>query len=421
MSERRWRTRIVGHGEVDPRTLVLDPRNPKVHPPEQDRVVDASLTSLGWVKSVQVNTATGQVVDGHERVELALRYGEKAVPVEYVELTQAEAAEALLTLDQSAQLAMAHMGRWAALRAEVETQEPALLEFWGQFAASQGVESYAPPVAGPRDVEEAEVPPDQVDEAVGRLQVAVGDLWACGRHRVMCGDSREAGALVGLLGGAVPTVVLADPPYGIDIVQADGFVGGGEAYHIPFGGVKTSRGQRRAVGRLPVVAKYAPVAGDSSVATAVQVSGALLRAYPQAVQVWWGGNYYADQLPASSCWLVWNKETNGHFADCELAWTNQAKAAKLFTHRWNGMLRASEHGRRWHPTQKPVALMVWVLDTFGGADEVVLDPFLGSGPVLLAGEQCGHTVYGLDMTPECCAMALERWAKLTGQTPERVG
>jgi DNA methylase len=358
-------------------------------------------------------------VDGDERVQVAIAHGEPVVPVEYVELTEAEEAVALLTLDQSAQLAIAHMGRWAALRAEVETEEPALLSFWGEFAAGQGVEAYGEPVAAPREVEEAAGGPDQVDEAVGRWQVREGDLWACGRHRVLCGDSRDAGALGGLLGGAVPTVVLADPPYGIGIVQANGYVGNGEAYNIPFGG---RRGVRQA--RVPLVgkveAKYAPVAGDSSTDTAVQVSQACLAAYPRAIHVWWGGNYYADHLPASPCWLVWDKETNGHFADCELAWTNQARAAKLFTHRWNGMLRASEHGRRWHPTQKPVALMAWVLETLAGAGEVILDPFLGSGPVLLAGEQRGHTVYGVELTPECCAMALERWARLTGETPERV-
>jgi DNA methylase len=420
MSERRWRTRIVGHGEVDPRTLVRNPRNPKVHPPEQGEVVDGSLLAIGWVQSIQVNVVTGYLVDGDERVQLALAHGEPVVPVEYVELTEAEEAVALLTLDQSAQLAMAHMGRWAALRAEVETEEPALLAFWGQFAASQGVEEYGAPVAEPREVEESAGGRDQVEEAVARWQVGAGEVWACGRHRVLCGDSRDAGALWGLLGGAVPTVVIADPPYGIAIVQANGYVGNGEAYNIPFGG---RQGVRQA--RVPLVrkveAKYAPVAGDSSTDTAVEVSQACLAAYPKAVQVWWGGNYYADHLPASPCWLVWDKETNGHFADCELAWTNQARAARLFTHRWNGMLRASEHGRRWHPTQKPVALMGWVLETLAGAAEVILDPFLGSGPVLLAGEQRGHTVYGVELMPECCAMALERWARLTGETPARVG
>lgn len=137
----------------------------------------------------------------------------------------------------------------------------------------------------------------------------------------------------------------------------------------------------------------------------------------EALHVWWGGNYYADHLPSSSCWLVWDKETTGDFADCELAWTNQDKAARLFRHRWNGMLRASEHERRWHPTQKPAALVAWVYEILGDDVEVILDPFLGSGPSLLAAEQRGKIVYGCELSVEYVSIMLERWSLLTGKTP----
>ena len=292
MAERQWVSRIVGHADVDPHTLVEHPQNPKVHPPEQDAVVDGSLRTLGWVKSVQVNRRSGRVVDGHERVTLALRHGEATVPVEYVELTEAEEALALLTLDQSAALALPHLGRWAELRAEAErqTQEPALLEFWAQFAAEQGLEAARGGGGERREIDEADVPPDQVDEAVERWGVDVGDIWACGSHRVGCGDCREPGVLARLLGTARPTMIIADPPYGIDIVLPSGYVGCGEAYHIPFGGVKTSRARRGQVGRhypnKAPVGKYAPVIGDESTDTAIQVSTYCLSTYPGAVQVW---------------------------------------------------------------------------------------------------------------------------------------
>src|SRR5208283_4827580 len=75
-------------------------------------------------------------------------------------------------------------------------------------------------------------------------------------------------------------------------------------------------------------------------------------------QVIWGGNYF--DLPPSQRWLVWDKKCDGtDFADCELAWTNQDKATRIFRYRWNGMLQ--EHGGRYkeerlHPTMKPLAL-----------------------------------------------------------------
>lgn len=69
-----------------------------------------------------------------------------------------------------------------------------------------------------------------------------GSIWQLGRHRIMCGDSTDEGAIALLLEGARPTMIFADPPYGINIVATNGYVGGGEAYDIPFGGVKNRKG-----------------------------------------------------------------------------------------------------------------------------------------------------------------------------------
>jgi hypothetical protein len=174
-------------------------------------------------------------------------------------------------------------------------------------------------------------------------------------------------------------------------------------------------------GGIPIaVGKYASIIGDETTATALEASALLLHRYPEAVHIWWGGNYYTNGLPPSSCWLVWDKETTGNFADCELAWTNQHKAARLFQHRWNGMLRASEPERRWHPTQKPAALAAWAYETLGTPGDLILDPFLGSAPSLLAAEQCGRRVVGCELSVEYVAIALERWSMLTGQQPIRL-
>lgn len=90
-----------------------------------------------------------------------------------------------------------------------------------------------------------------------------------------------------------------------------------------------------------------------------------------------GGNYFS--FPPSSCWFIWDKENGASdFADCELAWTNKKGAIRIFRHMWNGMLRASERHQRCHPTQKPVALMRWIIGQLDWP-ESILDPFMGSG------------------------------------------
>jgi len=125
-------------------------------------------------------------------------------------------------------------------------------------------------------------------------------------------------------------------------------------------------------------------------------------------QILWGGNYYG--LPASSCWLVWDKDNTGDFADCELAWTNMSRAVRKFKWRWNGMLQ--EHGGdkkevRTHPTQKPLALMRWCLTLVPDA-ETVLDPFMGSGTTLLAAKLEGRKAVGIEINEKYCEAAADR-------------
>lgn len=108
-----------------------------------------------------------------------------------------------------------------------------------------------------------------------------------------------------------------------------------------------------------------------------------------------GGNYYA--LPATSCWLVWDK-LNGDtdFADCELAWTNLPKAVRRIQFLWNGCMRAGRETRGDHPTQKPVGVMSWALNHLPKDAKTVLDPFMGSGTTGVACAANGLSFVGIE-------------------------
>ena len=295
--------------------------------------------------------------------------------------------------------------------------------------------------------EEPKEPPPQEPGAAEKAQeiwqVKPGDAWQLGRHKIACIDSLDAEAVKALVGEDVVGMVWADPPYGINIVAANVSVGGGEAYDIPFGGVKkkeTPKGLGSSNGAKPFgskkirrsdgsanlveVGKYYPVKGDDTTNTAIKASTLLLGAYPNACHFWWGGNYYTNTLPPSPCWIIWDKDNTGNFADCEMAWTNQPTAARIFEHRWNGMLKASEHGqKRIHPTQKPVALFEWVANKYFKDGGTVFDPFLGSGMSVIGAENIGDSmsVVGCELSPEYIAVVIQRWVDLTGETPELIG
>jgi DNA modification methylase len=162
--------------------------------------------------------------------------------------------------------------------------------------------------------------------------------------------------------------------------------------------------------------KYAPIVGDDSIETAVLSSQLCLEQFPNAVQLWWGGNYYAHTLPPSSCWLVWDKENTGNFADAELAWCSDKSAVRIFKHMWNGMLKASEHGqKRVHPSQKPVALAEWAFEKYGKEQDIIFDPFLGSGMSVIAAENLDRTVVGCELSPEYIDIIITRWENHTGE------
>jgi DNA modification methylase len=121
-------------------------------------------------------------------------------------------------------------------------------------------------------------------------------------------------------------------------------------------------------------------------------------------QALFGGNYFT--LPPTPCWLVWDKLNTGDFADCELVWTNWPTAVRRIQWRWNGMIRQGNE-ERYHPTQKPLEVMKWVIGLCPKA-ETILDPFMGSGTTGVAAVQMGRKFTGIERDPKYFALACRR-------------
>jgi len=193
------------------------------------------------------------------------------------------------------------------------------------------------------------------------------------------GDCRE------ILPSIKADVMVTDPPYGIDA---------------------NTRGWSAGRSVAGVARDWPAVRGDDEPFNPAHL---LALGLPTVL---WGANHYADSLPRSPSWFVWYKRTNGienDSADAELAWTNLGGPARVFHHPWMGMLRASEKGEAYHPTQKPVVLMLWCLRRCPDGD--VLDPYMGGGSTLRAAKDLGRKAIGIEIEERYCEIAAKRLAQ----------
>jgi len=167
--------------------------------------------------------------------------------------------------------------------------------------------------------------------------------------------------------------VVTDPPYGI------------------------SAAKKGAHSSIRDNASWAPADWDDGRPPAL-IFDALLSAREVAI---WGGNYFADLLPASSAWLAWVKpeaDTGFSLADMELCWTNLGFAART--------KRLPRRDGNDHPTQKPVAVMAWTLGFV--SSQTILDPFMGSGTTGVACANLGRKFIGIEREPSYFDIACRR-------------
>jgi site-specific DNA-methyltransferase (adenine-specific) len=378
---------------VPPSSLKPNQRNPRNNASAIDGVA-TSIREFGFQAPILARR-DGTVVAGHTRLAAALKLGLSEVPVLRVDLDDARATAYSLADNKLGEVATWDDGKLTALVRDLAAEDVDLLAYAGFSdvelarlldSATDGAESLDDPITPAQDP-----------------WVKAGDLFQLGRHRLACLDAFDDSSLARLLGGVTPFALITDPPYGVS---------------------EPTNRATRGRGNLTASYDFPPVIGDQTVDAAV-------RAYQLAVKIGveltllWGANHFADRLPAASSWVVWDKRdgvASDDNADCELAWSDRGGPARVFSHLWKGAIKASERDeRRCHPTQKPVALCRWTLDIYPKRPvHSVLDPFSGSGSMLLAAEQSGATAYACDIEPRYVQVALERWERLTGAKANRL-
>ena len=323
--------------------------------------------------------ADGNLHDGHQRLDKwTEEWGldlEVAVRVSSRPLSDAERKELVTLL---------HVGA-------VGEFDPELLSDWG--VDSEELEEWGMDEETLAEVLEAaktEPPPapeaqvSRADELQEKWNVELGQLWSIGDHKLICGDCTDAAVVARVMGGELADLLLTDPPYGVK--RDKGFEG--------FGGFGPPIARRQ----------YSDTWDKDRPGVKVFVS---LLAIAEKTIIF-GGNFFADILPRSYHWIVWDKlNTMPTFGDCELLWTNiDRKSVRKFTIEYNGLI--GKEKERYHPTQKPVGLYEVILNEYSEKGDVVFDGYAGSGALSVACERLGRKARMIEIEPKYCAVILER-------------
>ena len=186
---------------------------------------------------------------------------------------------------------------------------------------------------------------------------------------------------------------ICDPPYGIDIIKS-GQVGGG---------------------KCAKVSQYKKSNWDNNIPSA-EYFNELKRV--SVNQIIWGGNYMIEHLTNTPCFIVWDKNNTGNFADAELAWTSFDSPVRIFKFSWNGMIQQDMKNKeeRIHPTQKPVQLYKWLLKNYAKPGDTIFDSHMGSQSSRIACWDGGFDYVGTELDPEYFEAGNKRFEAFKMQT-----
>ena len=384
--------------------LIPYARNARTHSDEQVAQIAASLAEFGFNNPCLVDEQ-GVLIAGHGRVLAARRLGLEAVPV----IVLAHLSDAQKKAFRIADNKLALNAGWNDELLRLEMEELQVLEFDLDLTGFGGEELEALLCAAGEDGDGAggdsgdeDAVPEPPAEPVSRP----GDLWGLGRHRLLCGDATVATDVERLLAGAVPHLMVTDPPYGVSYDPS---------WRNEAGVSSTSRtgkvanddraDWREAWALFPGEVAYVWHAAvhARTVAESLEVCGFVVRS-----QIIWSkprfvlgrGDYHWQHEP---CWYAVRKGGTGH-------WQGARDQATVWP-----IASGEDDGATVHGTQKPVACMRRPIENNSAEGDSVYEPFSGSGTTLIAAERTGRRCFALELDPRYVDVAVTRWQTLTGQ------
>jgi DNA modification methylase len=403
------------------------PNNARTHSRRQFRQIARSIEKFGFCNPVLIDDAK-QIIAGHGRVEAAKLLGLDIVPTcRLSHLSEIDKRAYILADNKLAEkagwdkdLLAIELQGLIELDVEIDLTGFEMAEI--DIILDDAREADGAP-AGPED--------DVAQPASGPAATQAGDLWLLGKHRLLCGDAREPAGYAPLLEGAKAEFVFTDPPFNVAI---DGNVCGlGRIRHREFAmGCGEMSEAEFTVFLQEIFERLAENTVDGSIHEVCmdwrhmgEMLGAGRKVYNELknVCVWNKTNAGMGTFYRSKHELVfvWKSGTAAHINNFELGQHGRNR-----TNVWDyAGVNTIRPGRleelAMHPTVKPVALVADAIKDCSRRGGLVLDPFCGSGTILIAAERTGRKARALEIDPNYVDVAVRRWQAYTGKSAVLAG
>lgn len=387
--------------------LVPYARNSRTHSDEQVAQIAASIREFGFTNPVLID-GDGGIIAGHGRVLGARKLGLAEVPcIRLAHLTEAQ-RRAYVIADNK----LAENAGWDDEMLALELRDLQGMDFDLSLTGFED-DDIAALLAGLDATPEGETDADAVPDPQAEVVTQPGDVWVLGKHRLMCGDSTDAGTVALLMNGEKAQLMQTDPPYGI-------------AY------VENAKSKGQSVG-------HADIENDDLDGQKLQafLEACIRAALPSlradcAFYLWHPmltqGTFFAAAAAAADILIhrqiIWQKPSMV-FGRGDYHWQHE-----LCFYGWVRGNRPPFYGQRnqttlWaigretskdHPTAKPVDLWIPPIENHTKAGEIMYKPFSGSGSQIIAAEKTGRRCYAMELSPQYVDVAVRRWQQFTGKT-----
>jgi DNA modification methylase len=386
----------------------------KLDPAHVCEVANA-INGLGFCAPVLVGRDNA-VIDGAIRVEAARQLGLGRVPCVRIEhLSETEQRVLRLAVNR-----LGEKGEWNLDELKIEFEELILVAAPIEVSGFALDEIDQVILGGEVDaIERGPLAPEASAIAVARL----GDTFQLGPHRVVCGSATEASVIRFLTEDCPPArLVLTDEPYNVPIA---GHVSGGNHREFVMASGEMTDAEFLAFNEAWIGAVL-PSLCDGGVAgtfidwrgcPTVNAAAAKLGLKPLNLVVWAKTNAGMGSLYRSQHELLplFKKGSAQHVNNVELGKRGRWRS-NVWTYPGASSLGSdARRGLQDHPTVKPIAMLEDALLDLTERNDIVIDPFLGSGSTLIAAERTGRLCRGVELDPLYVDVIVRRYEVATGK------